>query len=294
MIMQKSLVFIIVILFSFRLIAQSDTVIYYSPHDKVVNNISNANKYITLETKNKNRYISTQYTKSGQEWSKEILDVKRKNDTTLIIKSRTSKSIVTQFFHKVDSGYWITEIGTQIIPPANENQSLHNSIMINYKYVGLSRLVYPVIREGTWVKDRYPINLKISENYYLNNEQIGNKNWNDDGSEYISNIDLAHDADASYDNGDMNKFLRLIAQNAEYPEDIVFQGISGTAAIKWIIMEDGTIDGIQLLKSTGNKTLDNEAIKALKSLKGKWNPASIDGNPVRSSMVTSLGFTFSY
>lgn len=50
----------------------------------------------------------------------------------------------------------------------------------------------------------------------------------------------------------------------EYPEEDIFLGYQGTAAVLIQVNAKGYSEGVKVLRGTGHKTLDNSAVKALK------------------------------
>lgn len=283
----------IAILSFFALKAQTDTTIYFSVYDNVTTK-ENATRYVVVEKKNDRIYFSTEFKRQGDEWLKESFRIKKENDSTLIIISQLTKKSTIQYFHKVDAGFLITEIGYQELYPKKGKSNLLYPIILNYKQSGFSKLLYPQIKDGVWIKYNSISNNKISEENYLNNELITNKNWDEDGKEYFSDLGLKSDVDAGYENLSITEIGNLLSEKANYPVDLILQGISGTVVFQWIIMEDGSINGIKIIKSSGNKTINDEAFNVLRRLTGKWKPAVKRGKPIRTVVVKSLRFTLKW
>ena len=56
----------------------------------------------------------------------------------------------------------------------------------------------------------------------------------------------------------------------EYPEMAVFLGYQGTAVIRIKVSAQGISKGVEILRSSGHKILDESAAKALKKCKPLW------------------------
>ena len=83
------------------------------------------------------------------------------------------------------------------------------------------------------------------------------------------------DQNAEYP-GDLQAFL---IANLRYPETARKQKIEGKSVVKFVISSDGTVSDVEIARSSGNKLLDDEAIRVT-SLMGKWKPGMKDGNTV--------------
>ncbi|WP_181248436.1 energy transducer TonB [Flavobacterium magnum] len=81
--------------------------------------------------------------------------------------------------------------------------------------------------------------------------------------------------------GGINKFRKYIADNFKAPD----AEESGNEAVKvlvsFVVEKDGTISNIKIVRNPGYG-MDKEAIRVLKSMKTKWIPGSIAGQPVRT------------
>jgi TonB family protein len=192
------------------------------------------------------------------------------NDTTCRITPKTGFPYY-RFFHRCDSGYLIRQVLFETIEQ------------------GFSRHLFPLVKEGTWQVYDIKSHVKISEQYYVANEMTGNKNWNKDGSEYIHNVFYYLETPLKYNNGDLSQVTSLVMQNVQYPEIAVENGISGKVYIQFVVMEDGTTDGIRILRGV-DPSLDQEAIRALKTVPHKWNPAVIHGRTVRAMVTLPVVF----
>lgn len=88
-----------------------------------------------------------------------------------------------------------------------------------------------------------------------------------------STICLAHDTivqynvekSARFQNGDLLKFRRYLAMNIRYPIVAVTNNYQGKSYISFVVNWDGIVKDVAVLKSSGHKILDNEAIRVVLS-----------------------------
>ena len=73
----------------------------------------------------------------------------------------------------------------------------------------------------------------------------------------------------------------------EYPEMAVFLGYQGTAVIRIKVSDQGISKGVEILRSSGHKILDESAAKALK--KWRFTPSKNDSDkPMTDSVIISI------
>jgi protein TonB len=77
------------------------------------------------------------------------------------------------------------------------------------------------------------------------------------------------------------KFRRQLYQTWTYPKPAGMRGEQGTVRIKFAIHKNGNITDIQVVRSSGYPDLDNEAVRALKSMGGVPLPDSYELNVLR-------------
>jgi TonB family protein len=88
--------------------------------------------------------------------------------------------------------------------------------------------------------------------------------------------------------GGLPAMYQKIASTLRYPIEAKRAGIQGKVFIEFIVEEDGALTNMRSIKPIGGGC-DEEAIRVLKSLK-KWNPATVDGKPVKHKLVLPLTF----
>lgn len=93
-------------------------------------------------------------------------------------------------------------------------------------------------------------------------------------------------------NGGPNEMMKFIQKNINYPLLAKEKGMSGKVYLKFIINELGGIDSVSVLKSTGYKILDDEAIRLIKSMP-KWKPGTQNEKPVPVFFNLPINFQLS-
>jgi protein TonB len=90
-----------------------------------------------------------------------------------------------------------------------------------------------------------------------------------------------------------NRWLKIKVESVlHYPELAAVSGLQGTLFIKFDIMKDGSLGGLELLKSSGYKILDDEALRAIRAsapfqqLPDDWN---MDRYSIRAAVIFYLG-----
>ena len=89
--------------------------------------------------------------------------------------------------------------------------------------------------------------------------------------------------------GSLNSFRNKIAENFD---NSAMEGGEGTlkATVTFIVERDGSISDV---KATGsNSDFNSEAVRTVKSIKSKWVPAKINGQPVRQRFRLPLTMNF--
>ena len=83
----------------------------------------------------------------------------------------------------------------------------------------------------------------------------------------------------------------FIAKNIRYPETAAEANIEGTVYVQYLVLKDGTINNIKLLRGViGAPELDKEAMRVVKLTSGKWKPGRQNGQPVNVRMNLPVKF----
>ncbi len=93
-----------------------------------------------------------------------------------------------------------------------------------------------------------------------------------------------------------NRWLKVKVESIlRYPELAAVSGIQGTLYIRFDIMKDGTLGDLELLKSSGYKILDDEALRAIRAsapfaaLPDEWQ---MERYPIRAAVLFYLNAAY--
>ncbi|HBN06162.1 MAG TPA: energy transducer TonB [Bacteroidales bacterium] len=82
----------------------------------------------------------------------------------------------------------------------------------------------------------------------------------------------------------------FIFANINYPKEEIGSGISGMVIVKFVVEKDGTISNLTIDKSLST-LLDQEAQRVISLIPGKWIPATVNGQNVRSYVKLPVMFS---
>lgn len=89
---------------------------------------------------------------------------------------------------------------------------------------------------------------------------------------------------------EMPLLKEFLFDNMIYPESALSAGIQGVSTIGFVVNENGNLENIKVVKSSGNNDLDKEAMRVMKKTNGKWKPGRINGNAVKTQMMLPITF----
>ena len=89
--------------------------------------------------------------------------------------------------------------------------------------------------------------------------------------------------------GGMKEMMKYIQSNLKYPEAAKAAGAEGKAFVQFVVKADGSISDVQIMRSTGNESLDAEALRVVKAMP-KWRPAMNKGKAVNVKFVLPVVF----
>lgn len=129
---------------------------------------------------------------------------------------------------------------------------------------------------------------------FLLNQNIVAQNKSDNATyKNVSNAKENNDGvdqEAKYPGG-LDAFIKYISENTKYPKSAKESGISGTVYLEFTISPNGDLKDINVLRGIkGGEALDQEAVRVLKSVPKKWQPAMKDGKAVAVKMTMPLRF----
>ena len=89
--------------------------------------------------------------------------------------------------------------------------------------------------------------------------------------------------------GGQREMFKYIQENLIYPKLALKKQIQGRSICQFIVEKDGSISHIQVVRSSGNKSLDRAAIRVIKTMP-KWTPGRLQGKIVRTTYVLPVNF----
>ena len=89
--------------------------------------------------------------------------------------------------------------------------------------------------------------------------------------------------------GGIKALMTYLSTNIHYPEDARKKNIQGKAHIQFVVKSDGSISDIKIAKSSGNESLDKEAMRVVASMP-KWTPGTQDGKNVNVRYILPIMF----
>jgi TonB family protein len=254
--------------------AQNDTLVYYSKLYKVGIAKTDAFFYSELKRQKKGNFILREFALNDNKWHNEYeTSFNRETDSTYsFFQLSNKKQVYIRTFIKRGSGYYIKDY---------LNSKLDEE--------GLSNTVFPLIKNGFWKQYSSVDGKLFIEAEYKDNQLITNKYWNPDGT-FITDVFRNVDKYPEYPGGEP-ELLKFIAQNTEYPEKARDNNITGRVILSFVVMNDGSIQGIRFLQRV-DFLLDFEALRVFNSIPPiKWRPAEINGKKVNMQMGIPINFS---
>jgi hypothetical protein len=152
---------------------------------------------------------------------------------------------------------------------------------------GIAKRLVPMHLHGE-VKEYYPGGQVKSISVYQDNQLQSNRNWLEDGSDYIDNIYYSVDISPEYTLGNLYFRDHIIAGLKESGYDLM--QVNEKIVLGWVIMENGTLAGVRKVSDDRLVKLPNILIKLVETLPGEWAPAELDGQKVRYFMTIPFNF----
>lgn len=89
--------------------------------------------------------------------------------------------------------------------------------------------------------------------------------------------------------GGQKALVQYLSENVKYPEVAKKNGIEGRVLVQFVVDKDGSIGKVKVLRSGGDKSLDNEAIRVIRSMPN-WKPGTVRGKNVRVKYKLPVNF----
>lgn len=248
------------------------------------------------------RYLGANGTITDAEHAIEMQNIHKKSSKkttiqTFLQKDKKWDKTTTDLYRLVnDSTYKIKEYSTDFNGTIYRIFHRQNDQLYKFKDVikggkvreGTATSVVPLVLQGEVTEYYKNGNLK-SISHYNNNELVSNQNWNSDGEKYIDNIFYSADVYPTFKPG--AKMINQKLMEAFKNSGIDISSISGSLVIGFVVMEDGQIDGVKILKGLG-PTINTVAVETFNNLKGDWTPAKLDDKVVRFFQVFPINFIY--
>lgn len=270
-------IFVLSLILAFLSASSNGTVIFIGINGKITTADQAIYKYQTSASK-KTVTVFT-YLKRNDDWKKiNEEQYKIKNDSTYEIKATRAgiPGSVMRTYKKLPEGIWI----------------FREIVKDNIIRTGHTKSLIPLLLHGEITEYYLNGNIK-TKSIYRDNELISNENWLPDGNKYIDNVFFSVDSAAIFIPGD--KVLHQHVLDALKEAKIDINNTVGSIVVGFVVMENGTIDGIRILKGLDQKINDviYQSIYNL-PLIGNWIPAQLNGKTVRYFQVFPVNFKTEY
>jgi len=153
---------------------------------------------------------------------------------------------------------------------------------------GFAQSVMPLLLHGK-VTEYYKNGNKKSISEFNHNELVSNQNWLENGDKYIDNIFYSTDIEPTFTPGMRVLHQHIIKGFKDAGVDV--SSISGSVLVGFVVMENGIIDGIKIIKGVGS-SVNTIAFEQFSTLKGEWKPAKLNNEIVRYYQVFPINFIY--
>jgi hypothetical protein len=270
----KKFITIFYALFLTSQLFSQETVLYFGANGKITDP-DHATEMLNIQKKSPIKTTIQTFLQKEKTWEKATTDLYRlENDSTIQIRENSADFTGTIYrtFHRPDNNLYVFSdvIKKQVVRR------------------GTAKSLVPLVLQGEVTEFYKNGNIK-SVSQYRNNELVSNQNWNADGTPYIDHIFYSVDVYPTFRPGArvINQKLMEAFRNS----GIDISSISGSLVIGFVVMEDGQIDGVKVLKGLG-PTINTAAVETIKNLKGEWTPAKLDDQVVRFFQVFPINFIY--
>ena len=89
--------------------------------------------------------------------------------------------------------------------------------------------------------------------------------------------------------GGMSALFDYLKFNTRYPKQAYRKGIEGRVVCQFVVAIDGKISNVEVVRSSGDKSLDREAVRVIRSMP-KWKPGKYQGKPVSTKYSCPVTF----
>lgn len=89
--------------------------------------------------------------------------------------------------------------------------------------------------------------------------------------------------------GGTSALMKYLSGSIKYPVIAQENGIQGRVVCQFVVNKDGSIVDIEVARSSGDASLDKEAVRVIKAMP-KWTPGKQRGKPVRVKYTLPVNF----
>ena len=87
--------------------------------------------------------------------------------------------------------------------------------------------------------------------------------------------------------GGQQEMMKYLRSTLKYPEAARAAGVEGRGFVQFVVKADGSICDVQIMRTSGDESLDAEALRVVKSMP-KWKPAMNKGKAVNVKFVLPI------
>lgn len=267
--------FFVILLFSSLItFGQKDTIFYFSRLNKVVGTKDSAVCSSELCRDKKAKFILRENMFSDNKWINYITyEVQKVSDTAYnFIPTKKGQTAYLRSYTKRKDGFYVREYINSVLNAE-----------------GMSKTMFPLIKEGYWKDFRQFTGKVMKESIYNENQVISNKYWALDGT-CINDVFTCADKNPNYEGGE-SELLKFIAKNLNYPPASRDRNISGRVILLFVLTKEGNIRGIDFLTHV-DPEIDLEALRVINLIPSeKWQPAEINNKKVNFFYAIPINFT---
>lgn len=139
------------------------------------------------------------------------------------------------------------------------------------------------VKDGNWVGKLADSTLYYEEVFDLGQFKSGSSWVNGTKSEY-SRPRIQPEF-----KGGIKEFYKFLGMNIRYPIDAARNGVGGRVMLSFVVCEDGSMCEYKVENRIGYG-LDEEALRVVKLMNGKWNPGEMRGEKVRVKYNVPINF----
>ncbi|OJV18569.1 MAG: energy transducer TonB [Dyadobacter sp. 50-39] len=139
------------------------------------------------------------------------------------------------------------------------------------------------IKDGKWIGKLADSTLYYEETYDL--------------GQFKSGVSWVNGTKMSYEKpqiqpefkGGMKEFYKFLGMNMRYPPDAASRGVAGRVMLSFVVCEDGSMCEYKVENRVGYG-IDEEALRVVKLMNGKWEPGVLRGQKVRVKYNLPINF----